>query len=222
MNRTIGAAVVVAAGVFAEAAEADLLWFTDADPNSVINSFGTALDASANDPMTGDFLQLILSPSGTISPAVTYAINPTGVSGDNLVVDVSFFGSNTQLGGLDEPIDGMKQITDNAGSWADGSAFFVRAWSEPASFYSEPPRDPFDHVATGEISQSPGLFYGDSAIFVYDTGVPTDNFFSFDTHGNRNTGWAANTAVIPEPSSIIMLLIGMGLLGSCRTARSRR
>ena len=208
------------AGVLAETATAELLWSTSANPASAIISFGTPLDASANDPLTGDFLQLIFSPSGTIFPAVTHAINPTGVSGDNMVVDVSFFGSNTSdaMGSLDEPIAGLKQITDNAGSFANGSVLFVRAWSEPASAYLEPPRDPLDHVATGEISLSPGLFYGNSPLFTYDTGVATDNFFNFDT---SISAWDASIAVVPEPSAVMLMLISLGVLGTCRSARSR-
>ena len=203
----------------------DLLWLTGTEAaNAIRDASGIPLDASENDPFTGDFLQLVYTPSGTISPAAIHLISPTGVTGDNQVVATGFFGMGTDVFFLDT-LDGLMQdlqIVSNADQvsaigrlFADGDSLFVRAWTEPASDYD-----------AGEISTSDPLFYGNSPLFVFNTtSSGTGVEFRFDTYSGETepiTGWVADLRPIPEPVTGWLVLIGLGLLSRLRAGRATR
>ena len=206
-------------------AMADLNWLTDLDEaHAILESASprTPVFSSTNADADGAFLQLIYSPSGIIDPAVYWAISPDGIdhaASDNVVLDTSFFGFGTVGPGdlLNPTLQGLKQINQSvSGSFDTNDYFFVRAWTAPASTPS---------YVNGEIPTATDAHYWDSNVYQWPAGDAPINTFVFNTHdippASPLETYAATLVVIPEPSTVLLLLMALGLVGRRMVATSR-
>ena len=151
------------------------------------------------------FLQLIYAPDGNIY-APTASGN--GVTGGNLVMGVTWAGS----GGIGAR-QGQYSSTVAGETLAIGSKVFVRAWNTNSP--------DFTGVATQTNALIPSLganvYYGDSAPFLTTKdpgGAPAIDVFYL------SASFATDQLLVPEPGTIGLLLVGMGMLVASR--RSRR
>jgi len=154
----------------------------------------TLLPANASSSIAG-FCQLIyLGSDNTYNGFIT---SGTGVQGDDVVVQTTWMGQGSSMNNQPGEFNGSY-----ASMYVAGSKFEMRFFSSGSPNY-----------AAGNVPSTGN--YGLSQVYS-TTGDPDlggiDNF-------KFNQNYSATIAVVPEPSTVALMLAGLGVLGFARMRR---
>jgi hypothetical protein len=158
------------------------------------------LTGHRTDYTVGCFVQLIWGGNDLTNNIAS--VFESGVTGDDVVVATNWFGRDV----LGPDVNGW--LNNGAASPAISNYwYYVRAWSLPASDYTN-----------GWVPQSSGVLYGDSHLYRYpgDGSPPQNVVFNF----GGASGFSADLVPIPEPVSILLFLWGMATWQAVRNRRS--
>ena len=170
----------------------DLTWFSSTD---VIGPDGSTVPASPGDESSGALAQLITSTSGSISaPDVT---DPYGVGSNNTFVDYTWCGR----GAFDASFSGTGDYIVDYGLAATDYVF-VRIWNQPTTGSGQIP--PSTDFGGGNV----GWYYTDSAIGQIQNLPLTATGRELDVGSITQGDWT----FIPEPGTIALSLLGLGVL----------
>jgi hypothetical protein len=130
-----------------------------------------------------------------------------GTGGDDVMVAFSKFGT-----GMFPRVDGKTEPVAYANStYANGSLFYMRAW---------------EGVSAGAGATPAGvLWYGNSMTFTLsgynvDPALESDATFFATANLGGNSGAYQMAAVVPEPATISLLLVGVSLVAFSRLRKS--
>lgn len=160
-------------------------WFNSTAAKVYYADGVTALNASTSG-LSGCLLQLVYAGANKSNDPAQASLETTGVTWDDEVVDVGFFGWKTTPGPPTPTTDGLMQSprSFDASAYVNGDVFFVRAWTAPAAqLLTNAPSLTYVPVAQSNR-------YGDSALFVYTAPATPNVSFNFGSEGGR-AGWAA-------------------------------
>jgi hypothetical protein len=185
---------LLAIGLMASVAQADFFWTAG---NYIYNSDGSTWATRDTDNSVGFFAQLIYAGSDGIANDISGT--GTGVTGDDSVYNVAWLGED---GGS---IDGVwwsgtgKTVPGTATE--DGYNFYARIYAAPAASWNG--------LATTIDNQS---YYYQGSVWDYDNDAPAGTeTYSFDSAESGN--WSIDTPIaVPEPTSVILALLGLGLV----------
>jgi len=156
----------------------------------------TLLKGSEADPSIGFFIQLIKG-----NPVALDLSAPNALGSGNTLVGSKFigFGRFEILSG--GSVDGEFDVTETYATLNTGDQVFVRLWNAPSpNFASE--------FAPIPLNSGTATHYGNSNVHtINDGGTGIDSFLIIST---------ATSQVIPEPSTLITLLAGVGILSVLR------
>jgi hypothetical protein len=191
-------------------ARCDISWGTGA--NTAFNSDGTTPLVANRDDAVGYFVQLInAGPNGTVD--LVNLGNPTGVGGDDFVVDVAWFGASTISATAGK-------LTSQGEAHVPGHTYYVRAWNapSPSAVVGTTTALQFSLADGNEGVLAPlatATFYGNSAPLTTPVDGNSSDPITF------NFGLVTNQPVlIPEPTSFGLL--GMGFAGMMMALKRRR
>lgn len=168
---------------------------------------GTALSSSQTDPTIGCFVQLIYASGGTIDPIDMS--NLDGHGGTDVVVAWGYCGFGTGVGIVEGYfVSGASRQANVSAYVATVDQFFIRTWNAPvnsAGSYT---------LGYAPIGANGGAtYYGDSALHTLASNAVADDW-------KLTSGFDTTIAVVPEPSSLALLIVGVGMVAIRRFRRS--
>lgn len=183
---------LLAIGLMATVAQADFQWGSAA---YIYGSDGSTWAIRDTDVTVGFFAQLIYAGSDGVAQPLTGT--GTGVDGDDSIYDVSWFGEDG--GSVDGIFYAGAGKTITAGAPEDGYNFYTRFYAAPAATWNG--------LATTIDDQS---YYWEGDVWTYDNDLPDPKTYAADHAESGN--YAINVETIPEPTSVILALLGLGLV----------
>ena len=176
---------------------------------------------SSDDSSEGSMAQLISSDGDVIyAPSWNFGAgnfeDTDGVQGDNNLTSFNWMGQDFASDGFFFDSGSLSSLGLTTDSY-----IYVRLWDRPSSdgsgnlpeaqmYTDEDVLNTYSSVFP-EINNTPGAFYRDTDIYqVSDLEVAEDQY-SFSFGGPSNDGWTF--MAIPEPSTTILALLGLGLIG---------
>jgi hypothetical protein len=173
--------------------KADLFWY---NTGAITDFNGDLVPASQTDSTVGFFAQLIFAGANGTPDAFTPTGN--GVSGDDVVADTMFAGEGFFL--FEDGFFPLQTLASVVGSSGNGS-YYVRVFDAPNPDFS-----------SGTSAPVVGSYYWESATYSYTHSPTIPDQFDFAPSGGQTT-----IAVVPEPS--VIAIMGLGLFGLASARR---
>jgi len=162
----------------------------------------------------GVFVQLIRDVNNDGAAAIS--ATGTGVSDDDVVYAVAWFGAD----GVSVPpaYHGMwwspnTGQTMTAGPTEDGYSFYARVWDSPAATWNG--------LST---AIDPSAMYYQGPVWTYDNDTPLQNYDMAPTAEGTTTGfglgYVTTSQVVPEPTTLMLGLVGLVLLRLFRVKKA--
>jgi len=168
----------------------------------------------STDNSIGVFVQLIRDVNNDGAAAISGT--GTGVSGDDVVYAVAWFGSDGQTvppayhGQWWNPTDGQTMI---AGASEDGYSFYARVWDAPAASWNG--------LST---AIDPSAMYYQGPVWTYDNDTPGQYYdmapTAEGTTAGFSLGYVTTSQVVPEPTTLMLGLVGLVLLRLFRVKKA--
>ncbi len=194
-------------------AQADFFWQSSAyfyDSNGTSGSWLTHNTSSS----IGVFVQLIRDVNNDGAAAISGT--GTGVSGDDVVYAVAWFGADGSSvppayhGQWWNPSTGP---TITAGVTEDGYSFYARVWDAPAASWNG--------LST---AIDPSAMYYQGPVWTYDNDLPSSSYdmtpTAEGTTAGFSLGYVTTSQVVPEPTTLMLGLVGLVLLRLFRVKKA--
>jgi len=168
------------------------------------NLNGSALAGSQTDPLVGCYIQLLWSGANGVADAINLS-NLDGHGNDDVVVAKGYVGFGTGFNTIQGYFFSGATLAANTASYVVGvDSFFIRTWNAPATSTGA--------YNAGNAPLGTATYYGNSG-----THVLADNP-TFDKW-TLSSGFDTTIAIVPEPSSMALLIVGAGMVAMSRFRR---
>lgn len=167
-------------------------------PSDVLgNLSGTALTGSKNDPLVGCYIQLLWTGANGVIDTINVA-NSDGHGGDDVVVARGYVGYGTGLGTTAGYFYSTAVNGANTSTYIVGTdSFFMRTWNAPVASAGA--------YTAGTAPIATATYYGNSGTHVLADSPTYDDW-------KLASGFDTTIAIVPEPSTIGLLGIGLAVL----------
>lgn len=192
-NKLLIAFIVAASVVNSNAA---LLWGNSV---AILDLPGDPVVASSNDPLVGYFGQLIYAGADNTANAHNPSYDSNGVTSDDVVVSTAYAGQGVAPFLLQ---DGIFPIATGVAGGAENNGFYyVRIFNAPNP-----------NFVLGVSAPIVGTHYWQSSTHQYEYSPTNDDQWDFAPSGGQTT-----IAIVPEPS--VIAIMGLGLFGLASARR---